>query len=159
MNIAVFSVGNSLMADDGIAEAVLNALDKKGVTSGVRLVNAGGDPLRIAQEAPELDLAIAIDSADMGLEPGAIRSFNVTEANFPYQQSLLSDHGIGLGQVIKIMQTLGVADRLRLVGIQPFVVAPSPYLSGKMEKVVDKAAGIVLDIIAQHRYTHRTVDL
>lgn len=159
MNIAVFSVGNSLMTDDGIAEAVLNALDKKGVTSGIRLVNAGGDPLRIAQETPELDLAIAIDSADMGLEPGEIRSFDVSEANFPYEQSLFSDHGIGLGQVIKIMQTLGVADRLRLVGIQPFVVAPSPYLSEKMEKIVNKAAGIVLDIIAQHRCTYKTVSL
>lgn len=151
MNIAVFSVGNSLMADDGIAEAVLNALDGNGVPDGVRLINAGGDPLRIAQEIPELDLAIVIDSADMGLQPGEIRTLSVGEAIFSYQQNLLSDHGIGLGQVIKIVQTMGMADRLCLVGIQPFVVAPSPSLSEKMAKIVDKAAGIVHDIIDQHR--------
>jgi hydrogenase maturation protease len=158
VNIAVFSVGNSLMADDGIAEAVLNALVRKGVPDGIRLINAGGDPLRIAQETPELDLAIVIDSAEMGLQPGEIRSFNVNEASFPYEQPLFSDHGIGLGQVIKIMQTMGMTDRLHLVGVQPFVIAPSPYLSEKMEKIVDKAAGIVLDIIDQHRCAYKTVN-
>ena len=151
MNIAVFSVGNSLMADDGIAEAVLNALDRRSVPDEVRLVNVGGDPMRIAQETPELDLAIVMDSADMGLKPGEVRSFGVNEANFAYKENPFSNHGIGLGQVIRIMQAMGMADRLCLVGIQPFVVAPSPSLSKKMEKIVDKAAGIVLDIIDQHR--------
>ena len=41
MNLAVFSVGNSLMADDGIAEAVLTVLYQRGVPDGVRLINAG----------------------------------------------------------------------------------------------------------------------
>ena len=161
MNIAVFAVGNSLMADDGIAEAVLTALDHGGVPAGVRLINAGGDPMRIAQETPELDLAIVIDSADMGLQPGDIRSFSVDDANFPYEEPLFSNHGIGLAQVIKIVKTMGLANRLRLVGIQPFAINPNPSLSAGMEKVVDKVTGIVFDIIDRYRCqgAYKTVSL
>ena len=150
MIIAVFAIGNSLMADDGIAEAALVELDRRGIPDGVRLINAAGDPLRIAQEIPELDLAIVLDSADMGLQPGQIRVFEANEAHFPHSPTLLSNHGFGLAQVIGLLRAMGIADRLRLVGVQPFEINAAPSLSPGMKRKVSEVADVVLDMIRRH---------
>jgi hydrogenase maturation protease len=149
--IVVFGVGNALMADDGIAEAVLGELERRRIPDNVRLFNAGGDPLRIAQEMAGIDLAIVVDTADMGLSPGKIRTFDTRQAIFPFEPVTLSDHGIGVGRVIEMLRAMGLAERLRIVGVQPFTVGAVPGLSGEMKKRIGEIADTVLGIIRQHR--------
>ena len=146
----MFSVGNALMADDGVAEAVLFELDKRGVPEGVRLFNVAGDPLRVAQDAPDFETSIVIDTANMKLEPGTVRVFRADDAEFPFSATSVSDHGIGLGHAIKMLRSMGISDRLHLICVQPYSIEPKAELSTEMQKQVGKIADIVIDTINQH---------
>lgn len=141
--IAVFSVGNSLMTDDGIAEAVLIEIEKKGVPEGVRLFNAAGDVLRIAQEAMNFETVIVIDAANMTLPPGTIRVFGAADAHFPHAPASLSNHGIGLAQVINMLKAMKLSEKLRLVCVQPFEINADPALSPQMADLVGDIAEAV----------------
>jgi hydrogenase maturation protease len=126
---AVFSVGNALRTDDGIGEALLSELEREGAPEGVRLVRAGADPLRIVQELADVDRALVLDAADMGLEPGAVRVFEARDVGSTVRLRRRPAHGLDMATVAELAARLGLAHKLRFVAVQPASIAPGVGLS------------------------------
>jgi len=129
---AVFAVGNGLMTDDGIGEAVLTALDRA-PHPNVRLVNAGSDPLRVLQELDDCDRALVVDAAEMDLEPGAVRMFEADDTNVNVRLCGDTSHGIDLAAVVVMARKLGLSHKIRFMAVQAASFDAGPGLSPEIE--------------------------
>ena len=140
---AVIGVGNPLMTDDGIGEAVLLELDRLGAAENVRLVNAGADPLRVLQELGDLDRALVVDAAEMQLDPGAVRVFGAQDVRGTACLAGGSVHGIDLNAVVELARRLGLAGKLRFLAVQSASLEPgaelSPALQACLPQIVERA--------------------
>jgi len=141
---AVISVGNALMTDDGIGEAVVDGLAQAGVPDNVRLVHAGADPLRVVQEVEALDFALVVDAAGMNLKPGEVRCFPAEDVGERVRMNGPSVHGINLNAVVLLAKRLGIAGRLRFAGVQPGSLEPGHGLSPELRQCLP-------DVIARVR--------
>ena len=150
---AVIGVGNALMTDDGIGEAILAELDRPDLPSNVDLINAGGDPLRVLQDLDAVDFALVIDAADMRLEPGDVRVFGCEEL----AASLLAEgrpaHAVDVSGVLRLARMLGLSRKLRFLAVQTASVAPGQGLSaavrsrwpGLVQRVHEELARLIQD--------------
>ena len=147
--VAIIAIGNPLMSDDGVAEAVLVELDRTDPRADVRLINAGADPLRVAQELSDLDAALVVDAADMGLEPGTIRTFDADQVGVSVNVDSHSVHDIDLNTVVRLVRELGLSDKLRFVGVQPASLEPGDGLSPELRARLPHIVRQVSDEIAR----------
>ncbi len=104
-DILIAGVGHVLMGDDGLGPAVLKELAAGGLSSRVRLLDAGSAPQDILTQLSGITKLIVIDALT-GVAPGAIEA-----KRFPAICALPGDdrtlsHGLGL------IQTLGMAREL-----------------------------------------------
>jgi hydrogenase 3 maturation protease len=115
----IFTVGNSLMGDDGAGPLLAELLEAEPAPAWV-VIDGGSAPENLvhAVRAERPERVLLLDSAEMHLEPGAVR--RIDEADIA-RQFLFNTHVIPLDMLIaSLRQTV---PRVTFVGIQPAQVA------------------------------------
>ena len=136
------------MRDERVGIAVLEALAGRELPEGVTLRETGTDGYGLVNDIEDAEVAIIVDCADMGQEPGTVRAFGPDEVESTVEDQRLSMHSINLLGVIQLAQQLGYAARIRIVGIQPQVVEMGEELSEPVAAAVPRAVELVEKEIA-----------
>jgi len=148
--VSVIGVGNPERRDDGIGVFLVDGLRDE-VTRGawdlggrdVELVPAGPDSLLAAAHAADGRWVIIVDAARMGLEPGDCRVFGPAEVRLSLQGGGLSPHAADLGEALGLMDALGCARRVRIMGIEVEDLGEGHGLSARLaERVPEMRARI-----------------
>ena len=96
----------------------------------------------------DADVAIIVDCADMGKEPGTVVAFSPHEVESTVRDTRVSLHSINLLGVVELAQALGYTAKIRIIGIQPQAVDFGEDLTEAVEAAVRPAAGLVVREIA-----------
>ncbi len=119
MTDIVFTVGNSLMGDDGAGPLLAERLERE-PASGWEAIDGGSAPENVmhAVRAAAPDRVLLVDAAEMGLPPGSIRRI---DPGMVADRFLIDTHAIPLDFLIASLgETVG---EVIFVGIQPARVA------------------------------------
>ncbi|KIZ43167.1 MULTISPECIES: hydrogenase maturation peptidase HycI [Rhodopseudomonas] len=118
MTGVIFTVGNSLMGDDG-AGPLLAELLEANPAAGWSVIDGGATPENVMHcvRAENPDRVLLIDAADMQLPPGTV--CRIEEADVA-KQFLITTHAIPLDILIASLRE--TVPLVTFVGIQPAVV-------------------------------------
>lgn len=119
MTDIVFTVGNSLMGDDGAGPLLAEKLERE-PAAGWQVIDGGSAPENVmhAVRAAAPDRVLLVDAAEMGLPPGSIRRI---DPGMVADRFLIDTHAIPLDFLIASLgETVG---EVIFVGIQPARVA------------------------------------
>ena len=131
--IAIIGIGNPMMADDGIGPRLISELE--GSDLGVDLIDMGTGGMQLVHVLAGYDSVIIIDSADMGLSPGASRIFSPKEVVSLKETRAYSLHDWDLMRSIEISGELGEApESILILAVQPGSLDMSEGLSPEVER-------------------------
>lgn len=119
MTDIVFTVGNSLMGDDGAGPLLAEKLERE-PAAGWEAIDGGSAPENVmhAVRAANPDRVLLVDAAEMGLPPGSVRRI---DPGMVADRFLIDTHAIPLDFLIASLgETVG---EVIFVGIQPARVA------------------------------------
>jgi len=129
----VITVGNSLMGDDG-AGPLLARLLASSPLSGWEVINGKSAPENCIHLARRMkpEVAVVVDAAEMGLEPGSIR---LLSEDYIAEQFIFTTHNLPLTFFLLALKE--ITPRVYFVGIQPKVVAFGYPLSQEVREAVE----------------------
>ena len=149
--ILVAGVGNIFLGDDGFGCEVARRLLGVGHSfpEGVRVEDYGIRGLHLALEiANGYDLVILIDTVSQGDAPGTITVLEIDTAS--EGGGVPDAHDMNPQNVIDLLVDLGGnLDRMLIVGCEPYSLDENLGLSAPLEAVVDKAVGVVQELIEE----------
>lgn len=148
VSTVVLGVGNELLRDEGVGVIAARALMQERLPAGVRVVEGGTGGFDLVFELAGHDRAIIIDAADMGAEPGAVRSFTLDEVETELVERVASLHQIGLPDVLEIGKLAGPMPEVRIIGIQPKEVAPGTGLTAEVGEAIPEVIAEVRRVLA-----------
>lgn len=156
--IIVLGVGNELLRDEGVGVIAARAFGQETLPSNVDVVDGATGGLDLIFELEGFDQAIIIDAADMGLQPGTVRSFRLDEVQTALATPIASLHEISLVDALEIGKLTGPMPEVRIVGIQPREIAPGTGLSPEIGAAIPRIIQEVHSIIAslEQDSTHRS---
>jgi hydrogenase maturation protease len=114
----IIGVGNPFRGDDGIGSAIIKILRTENSQNFV-LVDGGTDGLALLDQLAEYEKAIIIDAVQMLEIPGIVKSFTPAEAKIKIKSDVLSTHGFGLAEMLKLADELNIKTKITIIGIQP----------------------------------------
>jgi hydrogenase maturation protease len=101
----ILGLGNPILSDDAVGLIVARRLFERIGGADVDLIEAAASGLQTVQLLSRYDRAIIIDSTPDEARFGRVRCLDPDElAAYP----LLSSHGIGLGQAIRLAREVGM---------------------------------------------------
>ena len=129
MNV-LMGVGNSLRGDDGVGPHVAQNFESEGWKS----IDCSTVPENYASvvKREEPETLVIVDSADMGLEPGSVRS--IPKEKIPLLA--MSTHSMPLSLLIEHLKPF--CKRVILVGVQPKRVGDFLGLSDENKKAAQE---------------------
>jgi len=126
----IIAVGNDLYGDDGIGNAVLNAIAQIPKLKDVELVDGATDALGLIDHFEDMDHIILVDAAQMGEEPGTVKIFDKDEVKLKIKMDHLTVHGISLAETLEIAKTIEkLPKKVTIIGIEPKNIGISEKLS------------------------------
>jgi hydrogenase maturation protease len=165
----IAGIGNIFLGDDGFGCEVATRLAGSALPSGVRVVDYGIRGMHLAYDlAGGYQTAILVDATSRGEAPGTLYVIE-PEVGPPaaggdaggdaarYEKEsagevspLLDAHGMQPDVVLRLLDTLGGSrpERLLIVGCEPASVEYGIGLSDAVAAVVDRAAAVVLELVA-----------
>lgn len=141
------------MRDERAGIAVLEELARRPLPEGVSLRETGTDGYGLLADLEEADLAIIVDCARMGKEPGTVLAFAPDEVENLGWDSRMSLHSVDLLGVVMLARQLGYETAIRIIGIEPQSVAAGDELSPPVAAAIPKAVELVLHEIETFRPT------
>jgi hydrogenase maturation protease len=153
MTIVVVGIGNEHRQDDGVGPVVASRVAE--LTPEVVDIGPGVDPLDLLGRWDGADLAVVVDAVRSGAPAGRVERLELTEESVPAHGlpdsqiiTQTSTHGIGLGGVLRLAQTLGVAPkRVVVIGIEGRDFEWGLGLSQPVADAVPEAVRLALDAI------------
>lgn len=117
----VLGIGNKLLSDEGAGLHLLNFLKRTHPDlAQVSYVDGGTLSFTLADRISEADNLIVLDAAELGMEPGGVKSFVGKEMDRFLGKAKRSVHEIGLLELMETARLNAHLPRNRaLVGIQP----------------------------------------
>lgn len=127
----VLALGNPLMADEGIAIEIINALQENAEQySDIDFIDAGCGGMTLLHYFEGRDKAIIIDCAFMETEPGTIKRFTPDDITSVKELSHHSLHEVDILNVIKIAEQMGECpEEIIFFGIEPQAVGQQQALT------------------------------
>jgi hydrogenase maturation protease len=154
MRILVAGVGNIFLGDDGFGVEVVRLLSTIDLT-GVKVVDYGVRGMHLAYDLAGggYDLTIMVDATQRGDPPGTI---SVIELDTPTSDvsPVLDAHGMQPDVVLNLVGMLGESPgRVLLVGCEPEILDEQLALSPVVERAVDTAVRVVIDLCTREEST------
>jgi hydrogenase maturation protease len=140
--ILVIGVGNPLRSDDGIGPAIIKILQTEN-NQDFALVDGGTDGLALLDQLAEYEKAIIIDAVEMLETPGVVKSFTPAEAKIKIKSDVLSTHGFGLAEMLKLVDELNIKTKIKIIGIQPQNIDFGEGLSDKIKNQISQILKLI----------------
>lgn len=150
--VVVLGIGNSIMGDDGIGLALMEALRQHfGAHPLVDWVDGRTGGMELLPVVQDARFLLVLDAVS-GQEPGAVRHL-VGDQVPRLLASKLSPHQVGLLDILTAARLLGTEpDELEVVGVVPEVVALSTELTACAQ------AGVQAALPVAHQALERLVE-
>jgi hydrogenase maturation protease len=152
-NILVAGIGNIFLGDDAFGVEVVKRLAGHPLPPGVKVADFGIRGLDLAFEMLDRadGTAILVDATPRGGEAGTVY---LIEAEMPAAGDAASGwadaHSMTPGVVLALLARLGgVAPRVLVVGCEPLRAEEEMGLSPPVERAVDEAVSLILEVIAR----------
>lgn len=145
--LAIITIGNEYMGDDGAGPAVFRALSTLLLPDHVELIDGGTGGMSILHVLKEYETSIIVDCADFGGTPGDITLFSPGDA-ISMKSHTYSLHDVDLMKIIDISRTIGEApSTVLIVAIQPKSITFNSSLSPEVAAAIPKAVEHILSFI------------
>jgi hydrogenase maturation protease len=96
------------------------------------------------------DLLIIIDCAQMGRSPGEVRKFNIESGNMLVTEKMVTLHGFGFGEIIRMAQSLGQIAKCIIIGIEPKNINFNSSLSPEVRNSIPLVIQMVSEEIKKY---------
>jgi hydrogenase maturation protease len=141
----VIGVGNAVRGDDAAGLAVAERV--RGLApEGVAVLECEQEPTRLLDAWEGAELALVVDAAQSGAEPGSVHRFDAGAEGVPARVFRSSTHAFGVGDAVELGRALGrLPDRVVVYGIEGADFTAGSGLSEPVAAAVDAVARAVLD--------------
>lgn len=116
----VICVGNGLVADDGVGEAIYDRLTRESLPDGVELRFVGVAGIAMLDALSGEDLLIVVDAVQLGWAPGTVHVLDWDDLPRPGPHAV-SVHGIGVRETIEVgrlVQPDDMPHQVVLIGVE-----------------------------------------
>lgn len=145
--LKVIAVGNDLYGDDGVGNAVLNALKQIPEMKDVELIDGATDALGLIDHFSGANHVIIVDAAQMGEEPGTVKVFSKEEVKLKIKMDHLSVHGISLAETFDIAQVVdSLPKKITIIGIEPKNIGISQNLSDVVTQSIPEVVSNIINL-------------
>lgn len=145
--LKVIAVGNDLYGDDGVGNAVLNALKQIPEMKDVELIDGATDALGLIDHFSGANHVIIVDAAQMGEEPGTVKVFSKEEVKLKIKMDHLSVHGISLAETFDIAQVVdSLPEKITIIGIEPKNIGISQKLSDVVMQSIPEVVSNIINL-------------
>jgi hydrogenase maturation protease len=140
--ILVLGVGNLLLRDEGFGVHVARRLMEMDLPPDVEVMDGGTGGFDLLDDIEGRDKVVFIDVVRVGEEPGTLYRFG-PEALQEQSKSFLSLHDIDVGDLLKLIDVLGVKKpEILVIGVEPKDMETaslelSPELAAQVPKVIE----------------------
>lgn len=104
LDALIVCIGNDLVADDGVGQAVYKELGQRTLPAAVRLRLLGLGGMALLSEIDGEYLLVVVDAVAFGVAPGTVHVLNWQD--LPKSGSHVSCHGIGVREAIEVAHRL-----------------------------------------------------
>jgi len=145
----LIGVGTYAMGDDGIGLHLVEAIARRGLATDFEAIDLSGSGYGLLTYFTEAtERILIVDAARMGRAPGEAVLFEPDDVESQKILSGISTHEGDLLQVIDLGRALGTpVPPIRLLGIEPAIVAPgmdlSPTLASNLDRYIELAISAV----------------
>ena len=142
---AIIGVGNPLMGDDAAGTMVLKILSEKGLPRGIDIVDAGTGGMTLLHLLAKYDSIVIVDTVDMGLKPGELRTFSPEDVISIKGERKFSLHEADVFEMIMLARQLGHCPaKITICAIQPRTIRLTRGLSREVREAMPDLAERVL---------------
>lgn len=166
--VLVAGVGNIFLGDDGFGSEVARRLASEVLPHDVTVTDFGIGGIHLAYELLEgYETAILLDASPRGEEPGTVYVLEAdrdetvdapTDLPVGMAGVLADAHAMEPGSVLDMIGALGVSTRVLVVGCEPADVDERIGLSPPVQRAVDEALRVVLELLESNADTTDRVD-
>jgi hydrogenase maturation protease len=161
MTTMVAGIGNIFLSDDAFGVELARRLTAETLPHGVRVADYGIRGMHLAYDLLEMapDTTILLDAVCRGGEPGTVYVLEIRSGDVPdIEASAVDAHGMAPDAVLALLENLGgSAGRTLLVGCEPASTEEGIGLSTTVAAAVDRAVGVVLDLLIDKEGSERNV--
>ena len=151
MTTMVAGIGNIFLGDDAFGVELARRLTAETLPEGVRVIDYGIRGMHLAYDLMDMvpDTTILLDAVSRGGEPGTIYVLEIGHGDVPnIEPSAVDAHGMTPDAVLALLENLGGRAGLTLlVGCEPVSTEEGIGLSTTVTAAVDRAVGVVLDLL------------
>jgi hydrogenase maturation protease len=151
----VAGIGNIFLSDDAFGVELARRLTAETLPEGVKVVDYGIRGMHLAYDLLEMapDTTILLDAVSRGGEPGTVYVLEIGSGDVPgVEPSAVDAHGMTPDAVLALLDNLGgSAGRTLLVGCEPVSTEDGIGLSTTVAAAVDRAVGVVLDLLTDKK--------
>ena len=149
-NVAVYGLGNTLLADDGVGPVAAQYLEEGFVfPKGTVVADLGTPGLDLTPYLLDVDDVLFIDAVDFNAKPGAIRLFSQDEIFSVSTSPRVSPHDPGVQQALQTVRLYrGRPINAYVLGVAPQHTALGAPLSPAVDAAVPKIVRITLQWLA-----------
>ncbi|MBN2247530.1 MAG: hydrogenase maturation protease [Coriobacteriia bacterium] len=135
----LIGIGTYMGMDDSIGLRIAEAIAERGLDRGFRAIDLPGNLLDVLHYFDaDTEVVLVVDSARMGLEPGAYRFFSAEDVVTHKALDGISTHEGDLMKVLDLARELDLdIPPITLLGIEPAVIEPEMGLSPDLEREFD----------------------
>jgi hydrogenase maturation protease len=147
--VLVAGVGNIFLGDDGFGVEVIRRLSEVDLPDQVKVVDYGIRGMHLAYDlaGADYDLTIMVDATRQGDRPGTVYVIELDTSSTSDISPVLDAHGMQPDVVLNLVGMLGEdPGRVLLVGCEPAVLDEGMGLSPVVERAVDTAVRVVIDL-------------
>ena len=136
----IIGLGSDLRGDDGVGHSVVAYLERSDI-GDIDLIYGGTGGMRLIHDLSELDRAVIIDAAKMGLEPGGYRIFTPDQAVKVESFRASNQHEWDLFRSLEVLKLTGEEEKKVLImGVEPYTMDLGEGLSeGIRERIPEYA--------------------
>jgi hydrogenase maturation protease len=158
--ILVAGIGNIFLGDDAFGVEVVRRLAGRPLPRGVKVVDFGIRGLDLAFELLDRPdgTTILVDATPRGGEAGTVYLIEVESPDAAHAADTAAGwtdaHSMTPGVVLSLLARLGgTPPRILLVGCEPLHADEEMGLSPPVERAVDEAVQLILEVIAREKET------
>jgi hydrogenase maturation protease len=154
--VLVAGVGNIFLRDDGFGVEVARRLSEVDLPDRVRVVDYGIRGMHLAYDlaGADHDLTIMVDATQRGDPPGTVYVIELDTQSTSDISPVLDAHGMQPDVVLNLVGMLGEdPGRVLLVGCEPAALDEGMGLSPVVERAVDTAVRVVIDLCTREEPT------
>lgn len=141
--VIVAVLGNRLRGDDAAGPLVGDMLRR--CAPGLRVVDAGADPLGVLDAWGPHDEVVVVDAAQSGAPPGSVHRYSADDPRLLTEPPRSSTHGFGLAAVLELARVTGrLPARLEIIGIEGAGFGVGARLHPAVRRAVAEVAGDIL---------------